>query len=216
MPRNKISGAPNAPKLFAYVSSQFGHFTAAQAEEAGYSRSLLAYYLDAKKITRIMRGIFVFNKIQPAPHAPLIPFWLWSEKEGIFSHDSALFLHEALKDPPHTQRMILPRDWKGRRLRIPEGLVVSYEDVPPWNHQQLGPLRVTTIERSNADCVRAGIALNAKPRATSKPQNPAEPAPYLTANQKISAEMNVILEEIGANYRLSLVDGRAIPIPEKE
>jgi hypothetical protein len=213
MPRHKHSGAPNAQKLITNAASQMGHFTLSQAIEAGYSRQLLGYYLQSKKITRIARGIFLFDGIKPIPHSALAPFWLWSEQTGVFSHDSALFLLGLRAAPPETQRMILPLHRKKRRLQIPEGLSVSYEVLRPEHRQQIGPFLTTPKERTLADCTLAGIPLDPPPQVKGHaPHDPAPPTPSRpkTIDEEFIDDLNRILAEVGANHRIPPGGGKPV------
>jgi hypothetical protein len=49
---------PGWNRLYECAAAQEGHFTTAQAAEAGYSPQLLAKYLGNQRAMRIRRGIY--------------------------------------------------------------------------------------------------------------------------------------------------------------
>ena|ERR1700722_9334588 len=84
--------------------------------------------------------------------------WLWSEKAGVISHESALLLHE-LSDvlPTHTH-LTLPAAWRHRRLRAPLGVLVYYADVPPEDRLWCGAVPITSPARSLNDCAKDALS----------------------------------------------------------
>jgi predicted transcriptional regulator of viral defense system len=58
-----------------------------------------------------------------------VPIWLWSERVGVFSHETALGLHELSDVLPARIHLTLPAKWRRRRLRVPKGVVVHHADV---------------------------------------------------------------------------------------
>ena len=88
------SNRPDWDSLFSTASGQDGHFTTAQAAEAGYSPQLLAKHLKAGRIRRVRRGVYRVVHYPAAEHEDLVVLWLWSDRTGVFSHETALFLHD--------------------------------------------------------------------------------------------------------------------------
>lgn len=79
---------------------QEGHFTTQQAAETGYSPPLLAKCLKNGRVVRVRGGVYRIVHFPTGEHEDLATIWLWSEKVGVFSHETALMLHELSDDLP--------------------------------------------------------------------------------------------------------------------
>jgi predicted transcriptional regulator of viral defense system len=64
-----------------------------------------------------------------AEHEELTVIWLWSDRQGVFSYDTALSLHSLSDVLPSIAHITLPTSWRKRRLRVPEGVEIHYADV---------------------------------------------------------------------------------------
>jgi predicted transcriptional regulator of viral defense system len=159
VPRISASGsAPDWDRLFEVASEQAGYVTNKQAAEAGYSPPLLQFYVQKGRLERVQRGILRLVHYPPGDNEDLVPLWLWSEKSGVFSHDTALMLHNLSDALPSKRHMTVPSAWSARRLRLPTGLVLHFADIPKKARTWVGPVPVTTPLRTVADCVSAYVA----------------------------------------------------------
>src|SRR5688500_16948182 len=94
MPRHSSTGtSPNWDRLFELASPQAGYFTLAQGREAGFSPPLLQYHVREGLLQRAGRGVFRLTRYPPGENEDLVIVWLWSDKRGVFSHETALLLH---------------------------------------------------------------------------------------------------------------------------
>lgn len=152
------SAKPNWDRLYEIATEQEGHFTTAQAGEAGYSSQLLAKYLKGRKVERVRRGIYRIVHYPGGEHEDLVVAWLWSERFGVFSHETALALHDLSDALPARRHMTLPGSWKTRRLRIPRGLVLHHADLRKKDRTWSGSLPVTSPIRTLHDCAEAHVA----------------------------------------------------------
>jgi len=150
------SNGPSWDALFETASGQEGHFTTVQAAEAGYSPQLLAKHLAAGRIRRVRRGVYRVVHYPAGEHEDLVVLWLWSDRTGIFSHETALFLHDLSDALPTMVHMTLPRTWRRRRLRIPRGLEIRYADVPEDDRAWVGSVPATVPARTLRDCAEEG------------------------------------------------------------
>lgn len=148
---------PSWDDLYDVASAQEGHFTTAQAAEAGFSPQLLAKYLRSGRITRIRHGIYRIVHFPAGEHENLVVLWLWSQQTGVFSLETALVLHELSDALPARVHMTLPRSWFGRRLRVPEGVVLHYADIEAADRTWCGSVPVTTPARTLRDCATANV-----------------------------------------------------------
>jgi predicted transcriptional regulator of viral defense system len=103
---------------------QEGHFTTQQAAGAGYSPQLLQKYLRNGRVIRVRRGVYRIVHYPAGQHEDLVALWLWSGQPGVFSHETALMLHDLSDALPSKAHLTLPSDWRTRRLRVPKGVVL--------------------------------------------------------------------------------------------
>ena len=149
---------PDWDRLFEMAAGQEGLFTTRQAAEAGYSPQLLVHYLRTGKAIRAHRGIYRLVHFPAGEHEDLVAAWLWSERAGVVSHQTALALHglsDALSADVH---LTLPAAWRRRRFRVPAGVVLHHAEVPPEDRAWFGAVPTTSPRRSLNDCARAGLS----------------------------------------------------------
>lgn len=151
------AGTPDWDALFEVAQGQAGYFTTRQGAAAGYSPQLLAY-LDAKKIVRLRRGIYRLVHFPASDHEDLVVLWLWSERAGVFSHETALALHDLSDTLPGKVHMTLPESWRRRRLRVPVGLVLHFADIGDTDRASFSAVPVTAPLRTLVDCLEAHVA----------------------------------------------------------
>jgi predicted transcriptional regulator of viral defense system len=149
---------PDWDLLFETASAQEGYFTTQQAAEAGYSSQLLLKHIHAGRVTRTRRGIYRLVHFPAGNHEELVIAWLWSERAGIFSHQTALALHGLSDALPAHVHLTLPRTWRSRRFRVPAGVVLHHADVPPEERAWFGAVPTTSPRRSLNDCARADLS----------------------------------------------------------
>jgi len=149
---------PNWNRLYELAAAQEGHFTTAQAAEAGYSRPLLAKYLRNDRVRRVRRGVYRLVHYPAGEHEDLVALWLWAERTGVFSHETALALHGLSDALPSQAHMTLPASWKIRRLRVPNGIVMHFADIGDRERTWSGTVPVTTVPRTLLDCAEARVA----------------------------------------------------------
>ena len=148
---------PDWDALFEVAQAQAGYFTTQQAAAAGYSPQLLAY-LGSKKVARIRRGIYRLVHFPASDHEDLVVLWLWSEQAGVFSHETALALHDLSDVLPGKVHLTLPAAWRRRRLRVPAGLVLHFADVGDADRASFSAVPVTAPLRALRDCIEAKVA----------------------------------------------------------
>ena len=158
MPRQRADGTtPAWDALYRTAAPQGGFFTTSQAHEVGYSGALLAYHERTGHLERAARGIFRLKHYPPGEHEDLIVTWLWSASEGVFSHETALALHDLSDVLPSRQHVSVPASWSSRRLRVPKNVILHHADVPKRELAWVGPIPVTTPLRTVVDCTLAHV-----------------------------------------------------------
>ncbi len=151
-------GKPSGDQLFEIANGQEGYFTAAQARNAGYSPQLLAHHARNGKFERELRGVYRIVHYPVSEQGDRVALWLWSNQEGVFSHESALMMHwlsDALPDKVH---FTLPKDWEKRRVKIPQNVITYFADIPEKDRAWVGAVPVTIPERTLADCAESRVS----------------------------------------------------------
>lgn len=153
-----MAEGPSWDDLYTLAAAQAGHFTTAQAHEAGFSSPLLHKHLGAGRIERIRRGVYRLVHFPSSDEEGLVVLWLWSDREGVFSHETALARHALSDVLPHRVEMTVPAVWRARRLRVPEGLDLHFADLPRSERTWIGPVPLTTPARTVRDCIAVGVS----------------------------------------------------------
>jgi predicted transcriptional regulator of viral defense system len=151
-------GAPDWDALFSVAQAYSGYFTTAQAGGAGYSLPLLHKYLANGKVQHVRRGIYRLIHFPASDHEDLVVLWLWSDQAGVFSHETALALHDLSDVLPSKVHMTVPASWRQRRLRVPSGLVLRYADIGDVDRTGFSAVQITTPGRTLRDCIAANVS----------------------------------------------------------
>jgi predicted transcriptional regulator of viral defense system len=106
----------------------------------------------------VRRGIYRLVHFPASEHEDLVVAWLWSEHAGVFSHETALALHDLSDLLPAKLHMTLPVSWQHRRLRVPAGLVLHYADLGDEDQTGFSAVPVTSPRRTLWDCVAANVS----------------------------------------------------------
>ena len=153
-----LSKSPDWDQLYETVAAQEGLFTTRQAAEAGYSAQLLAHHVRGGRLVRIRRGVYRVIHFPAGEHEELVTLWLWSKLEGVFSNESALALHELSDALPAQVHLTLPVEWRRRRFRVPDGVVLHHAEIASKDRSWAGAVPVTSIRRTLSDCARGGLS----------------------------------------------------------
>lgn len=154
------SKVPDRNQLFATADGQDGYFTTAQAEEAGYGRSSHSYHVKAGNWLRVSRGIYRLNRFPETDTAHLVPWWLWARgrdevPQGVYSHETALALHDLADANPAKLHMTVPPGFR-RNAPTPPALVLHKAKLHPGEIQSGRGYTVTRALRSILDCASTG------------------------------------------------------------
>ena len=150
--------SPNWDRLFEIAVAQDGQFTTRQAAQAGYSPQLLVHHLGAGRIIRVYRGVYRLVHFPAGEQEHLTTVWLWSEQEGVFSHQTALARHDLSDVLPARVHLTLPQRWRKRRLRAPDGVVLHFGDVTESERRWFGAVPITAPLRTLQDCATANLS----------------------------------------------------------
>jgi predicted transcriptional regulator of viral defense system len=108
---------------------------------------------------RIRRGVYRIVHFPAGDHEDLAAVWLWSQQEGVFSHQTALALHNLSDLLPAQLHLTLPVVWRARRLRVPEGVELHFGDLEERERERVwvGPVPETAPLRTLEDCAAAHL-----------------------------------------------------------
>lgn len=149
---------PDYGRLYEVAAGQQGLFTAPQATAAGYSPQLLRHHVVSGKVERVRRGIYRLVHFPAGDHEDLVAIWLWSGQSGVFSHLTALSLHQLSDALPHQIHLTVPVSWSRRRLAVPSGVQLHCATVKDVERSWVGPVPVTTVERTLVDCAGTHVS----------------------------------------------------------
>lgn len=158
--RNRSRPNDNQRRVYELAENQGGYFTARQAATLGYGASKRNYHVGAGNWIREARGIFRLA-LFPTPDRPdLILWWLWScdrsgHPLGVYSHSTALTLHDLTDLMPARIDMIVPKRFR-RGAPIPRVLNLHYADLRQEEIEKIDYVPVTTAFRTLLDLWRFG------------------------------------------------------------
>jgi hypothetical protein len=156
MPRNHRDAQR---RLFEIAEGQQGLFTAKQAKAAGFAENIHPYHVHVGNWIREHRGIYRLALFPPAEHPDLVKWALWSKNrneviEGVYSHQTALSLHELSDLNPAKLQITVPTHFR-RNSEIPGILVLHYGDLPNEDVQTAQGFKYTRPLRSILDLIEA-------------------------------------------------------------
>ena len=103
---------------------------------------------------RARHGIYRLVHFPAGEREELAVVWLWSERKGVFSHNTALSLH-GLSDVMSARiHLVLPVEWRHRRFRVPQGVALHHASVPKRDRAWAGPVPITSVRRTMIDCAK--------------------------------------------------------------
>ena len=139
------------------AQTQEGLFTTQQAADAGFSAQLLVHHAQSGRVRRVQRGIYRIVHYPAGTQEDLIAAWLWTERTGVVSHETALSLHGLSDALPSQIHLTLPSEWKRRRFRVPADVVLHHADIPAPDRTWVGAVPVTNARRTLNDCAEAAL-----------------------------------------------------------
>jgi predicted transcriptional regulator of viral defense system len=157
MPREQPT-RPDWDLLFEVAAGQEGLFTTQQAAGAGFSPQLLVYHVRTGRITRVWRGVYRLARFPAGGHEDLVTVWLWSEQQGVFSHQTALALHGLSDVLPSKLHLTLPAAWRQRRFQAPPDVILHHADLPESARSWYEAVPITSPRQTLADCISAHVS----------------------------------------------------------
>ena len=150
--------SPDWKRLLELAVVQAGYVTTADAAALGFSPELLIHHVGAGRLERARRGIYRVVHLPAADDEDLVVFWLWSQRRGVFSHRTALALHQLSDLLPAQVDLTLPAQDARRRIRVPEGVHLHHAEVADEDRVWIGHVPVTSALRTLQDCAALPLA----------------------------------------------------------
>ncbi|MCP4678701.1 MAG: hypothetical protein GY854_24965 [Deltaproteobacteria bacterium] len=144
--------------LYEIAITQQGYFTASQAKEAGMSAQALRHHVTAGNVKRVQRAIYRVTRFPSSDHEDMIVVWLWTEQSGIFSHETALLMHDLSDALPSKIHVTLPLSWKHRRLKLPPIVITYYDDITEDDWEWVANVPITRPFRTLDDCMNSSVS----------------------------------------------------------
>jgi len=147
-------------RLLATAEQQQGLFTAKQAGEAGYSDAARVYQVKCGNWLRKTRGVYQLGDYPNMERPDLVLWSLWSRgvddvPQGVYSHQTALSIHELTDLQPAKLHMTVPTKFR-RRSPIPKILVLHWQDLPATDIIEMEGYRATRPLRAIIDLLQSG------------------------------------------------------------
>jgi len=149
-----------ARRLYEMAERQQGFFTTKQAKTAGFAENTHPYHVQARNWIREYRGIYRLASFPQGERPDLMMWSLWSRDraetvQGVYSHQTALSLHDLSDVMPAKLHMTVPPTFR-RSSEIPRVLVLHYADLPEGDVEVSRGVRVTKPIRTILDLLTGG------------------------------------------------------------
>jgi predicted transcriptional regulator of viral defense system len=145
--------------LFEIAEEQQGYFTTRQATYAGYQLGSQAHHVKSGNWVRVERGIYRLSRFPQSDEEQLVIYALWSRNragkpEGVYSHQTALGIHELSDVNPAKLHLTVPATFR-RRAKTPKILVLHHANLVEKDIEHRQGFAVTRPLRSIVDLVVA-------------------------------------------------------------
>lgn len=145
-------------KLFEIADRQQGYFTSKQAQECGISRSHFYRKLQSGEWVKALRGVYRLAQYPVSDRPELVLWTLWSrdkkdQPQGVWSHETALDIHELSDIMPAKMHMTIPPRFR-KQIAIPKNLKLHVTMLTKTDIEERHGYRVTTPLRTLIDVIK--------------------------------------------------------------
>ncbi|MFS8067375.1 MAG: hypothetical protein ACMG6S_13525 [Byssovorax sp.] len=110
------------------------------------------------KIEQTASDVFHLNHFPHSDHEQLIALWLQTDRRGVLSHDTALFLHEISDVFPRRRHITVPPGWEPGDRKLDANVVIHHGEVSEDEIRWLGPVPYTAPLRTVRDCIASHLS----------------------------------------------------------
>lgn len=155
-----VSSTQKYKRLYKIVSEQDGFFTTKQAINAGYDTNSHPYHVKTGNWIREHRSIYRLTNFPIGDRPDLMLWYLWArnrneEPQGVYSHDTALAIHDLTDLNPDKLHMTVPKSFR-RNSQIPEVLVIHYSSISLKETEEAYGVKITNPIRTIIDIITDG------------------------------------------------------------
>jgi predicted transcriptional regulator of viral defense system len=145
--------------LYGIAEGQQGYFTTKQAADAGYQLGSQAHHVKSGNWIRVERGVYRLARFPHSPEEQLVIYSCWTrnragEPEGVYSHQTALSIHELSDVNPAKLHVTVPFSFR-RSAKVPKVLVLHRANLDEKDVEQRQGFAVTRPLRTVADLATA-------------------------------------------------------------
>jgi predicted transcriptional regulator of viral defense system len=133
--------------LYGLAERQAGHFTAAQAVDAGVSRRSLSGRTARGDIERVHHGVYRLRRFPHHPFEEIVAACLRAGSDSAASHETALTVHRISDAMPASIHLTVPRPFRGHL----QGVVIHRVPLLDKEREVRDDVPVTTLERTLRD-----------------------------------------------------------------
>jgi predicted transcriptional regulator of viral defense system len=142
-------------KLNEFVQAQQGYFTTKQAIKAGFSSRSHLYHVQTGTWVKAYRGIYRLAQFPISPEGQYVLWTLWSCNrqeipQGVFSHQTALSIHEFSDVMPARLHMTVPPAFRRNAAR-PKILCLHKAELAKGDIVQLQGFQVVSALHAIVD-----------------------------------------------------------------
>jgi hypothetical protein len=157
----KKDSQPDHAALYEIAEVQHGLFTARQTTRLGFKPGSQHYHVKAGNWVREHRGIYRLARFPLSDDLQLVLWHLWSqnragEPQGVYSHQTALSIHELSDVMPARLHLTVPMGFR-RNSPIPQVLVLHRATLAERDVQTLRSFRATRPFPTLVTLAREGI-----------------------------------------------------------
>ena len=147
-------------KFSSVLQAQQGYFTTKQAIAAGYSAQTHNYHVSTGAWIREYRGIYRLVQYPDSPEGHYVLWSLWSRNredipQGVFSHQTALSIHELSDIMPAKLHLTVPPNFR-RNSELPKILQLHRAALCGRDIDQQQGFRVVRPLRAITDLLKEG------------------------------------------------------------
>lgn len=145
-------------RLSASVAGSEGYFNRAEARAVGMSDTVFEEALREGKIETVATEVYHFSHFARADREELMTLWIQTDRQGVFSHETALLLHELSDILPRRQHIMVPSGFDAGARSFDASVELLRGDVADDEKCWLGPVPYTSALRTLRDCIDIGVS----------------------------------------------------------
>jgi predicted transcriptional regulator of viral defense system len=154
-----VTAAEKRQQLFNLANTQYGLFTAKQAESVGFERANFSAHVASGEWVQESRGLYRLVNYPDTTEQEYMKWYLWTRNkddvpQGAYSHETALVLYDLTDLLPSKFHITVPKDFR-RTAAKPEILELHFKNLRPAEISSykgfLVTIPVVTIEQVASD-----------------------------------------------------------------